>query len=129
MPVAKVDALPVINQAIIERLTARYSTQAAFADALGVRAQTVTKWVSGENTPPPARWPQIEALLGYSHGHFARLAGLVPTDGGADNRAEIGAIVEQIDGVIRGLEQLKSFVAGQATSGVAERRQRRRAPR
>jgi len=36
------------------------------ADAIGVHFSTVHRWFNGEDSPNPAMWPQLEALLGIS---------------------------------------------------------------
>lgn len=78
----RTDALPMVNAAIDRRLSELGQTQAELARTLDVRPQTVNKWLSGENTPPPARWPAIEAALRFEGGHLARVAGIVPDERG-----------------------------------------------
>lgn len=46
------------------------------ARALGVKPQSVTRWVSGETVPPPERWLAIEDALDLARFDLARAAGL-----------------------------------------------------
>lgn len=48
-------------------------SQTRLAAAVGVRPQTVNKWVKGENTPPVDRLPAIEKALGLDEGTLVRL--------------------------------------------------------
>lgn len=50
--------------------------QRRFADAMSVRPQTVSKWLSGENDIPQWRWLEVEDALGLAQLDLARAAGL-----------------------------------------------------
>ena len=63
----------VVNAVIAEAVKRPGWTQVRLAKALGVRPQTVNKWVSGENTPPHERWDEIETALGLTPRTFVRL--------------------------------------------------------
>lgn len=58
----------VIRDVIVKTLDEREWTQKELADRLGVRPQTVNKWVSGENSPPMERWTAIEDALEIDRG-------------------------------------------------------------
>lgn len=62
----------VVNDLIVAGVSRPGWTQKRLADALGIRPQTVNKWVKGENTPPPDRWPAIEEALEFDPGTFWR---------------------------------------------------------
>jgi transcriptional regulator with XRE-family HTH domain len=63
---------------VLEEALARPGwSQARLARELGLRPQTVNKWVSGENTPPIDRWAAIEAALGIERGTMMRRAGYI----------------------------------------------------
>ena len=60
-------------------------TQAQLADALGVKQQAVSKWLSGTTRPKPATLEQLGSMLGLDIGELFRLAGyleIVPTANG-----------------------------------------------
>lgn len=46
------------------------------AEAVGVKPQSVTRWVTGESAPPPERWLAIEDALDLPRFALARAAGL-----------------------------------------------------
>lgn len=102
-----------MNQLIAQRLTERgRGSQSALADALGVRAQTVSKWVSGDVTPEPGRWPAIEAALDLDEGSLraAHLAAITPhpADAGARIPLEVQVALQTLGAE---LVQLRAEVA------------------
>lgn len=46
--------------------------QTRLAETVGVRVQTVNKWVKGQTSPEPRWWPAIEAHFGWPNGHIRR---------------------------------------------------------
>lgn len=63
---------PSIGARISRARTDRGLTQAALAQRLGVRQQTVAAWESGDNTPPTERLADLAAALDVSVDHLVR---------------------------------------------------------
>lgn len=86
-------------------------TQARVAEALGLPAPTVNKWAKGYNIPEPARWAEVEQLLGLTEGSIAQAAGITqPRDGRTfDDLAalvqRLGDAVTRLEGRVRALER------------------------
>ncbi len=57
---------PHVNLAVRSAATAQGMKASDLAEALSVAASTVYRWFAGEDSPNPAMWPQLEALLGIS---------------------------------------------------------------
>ncbi len=57
---------PHVNLAVRSAATAQGMKASDLAEALSVAASTVYRWFAGEDSPNPAIWPQLEALLGIS---------------------------------------------------------------
>lgn len=87
-----VDDLPVLNAAIADRVKALSIQPKDLADRLDVRTQTVYKWLNGEITPPASRWRELEDVLSFGPGTFARLAGLLGDDT-EPNRDELDEVI------------------------------------
>lgn len=84
--------------AVLEEALARPGwSQARLARELGLRPQTINKWVSGENTPPIERWAPIEAALGIERGTIMRRAGyLVDDDTGDPVRVDYNSKIARL---------------------------------
>jgi AcrR family transcriptional regulator len=57
---------PHVNLAVRSTATERGMKASDVAEALGVAPSTVYRWFGGEDSPNPAIWPQLEALLDIS---------------------------------------------------------------
>jgi DNA-binding XRE family transcriptional regulator len=64
--------LHVVNELIAEAVARPGWSQARLAKALGLRPQTINKWVKGENTPRMETWASIEGALGFAPNTFWR---------------------------------------------------------
>lgn len=64
----------VVNEAIIEAVGRPGWNQARLAKALGVKPQTVNKWVKRQTKPEIGSWSKIEDALGLPQGTFWTLA-------------------------------------------------------
>lgn len=50
------------------------------ARAVGVSAETVSKWRRGKSSPGPDKYPAIEEFFGLPQGTLRSAAGMAPTD-------------------------------------------------
>lgn len=64
-------------------------SKSRLARAVGVQPQTVTKWVSGETSPPPERWLAIEDALELPRFTLAKAAGIY-------DALALGSVAEEI---------------------------------
>lgn len=98
----------MIQSAIAEAVKARgYGAQSALARCLGVRVQTVNKWVTGQTAPEPHRWSAIEECLELEPGTLAEAApDMLPAGSALAElaRSEAVMVVEaHLEGVVRDL--------------------------
>lgn len=71
----------MVTEAIAQALASRgRGAQQALADGLGVKAQTVSKWIQHQITPTMDRWPAIEELLDMEPGHLRKISGFGPSE-------------------------------------------------
>lgn len=99
---------------VIRQHTAARGEKTALAKALGVTAQTVTKWVQDETTPDPERWPAIERALGLAPATLSRAAGFAVTQSPRAFPDMRQVIRDQVVAVIDGLssdELMDAYVA------------------
>ena len=55
-------------------------TQKAFAERLGVRQQTVSRWEAGQALPPPSWLVQLEDEFALQRGTLLRMGGYLPDE-------------------------------------------------
>lgn len=91
-------------------------TQARLARDVGVREQTVNKWVQHQTCPEPEKWDAIERSLGLEHGRLAFEAGFAPAE-----PSDLGHRMDQIEAGLREVNRL----LGTLTELVAELRDTR----
>lgn len=71
--------------------------QSQLADLVGVTQQTISRWESGEVTPPPKRLGRIAEVLDMDMDRLLSYAGYLPSNGSLDDAQVIRLVDEQID--------------------------------
>jgi len=107
-----------VNEAIASACRRPGWSQARLAKVLGVRPQTVNKWVSGENTPPIERWNAIEDALGWEQGHLLRISGIVIKD--AHHGSNQPAALSGVD--LSSLDEVEQAILDAALDAIRARR-------
>lgn len=97
----------IITAAVDDR---GWGASSHLADAVGVRQPTVTKWMKGEVTPRPEKWPLIEMHLGLKRGVLKKA---FDTQRSKEDeiealRAEIKALHKRIDALVEANEVERS---------------------
>lgn len=64
--------------ALAEAMTARGVTQQQLADGVGVKQNTVSRWVHGEGVPEPAKVFEVERALEIAPGALSMHLGYLP---------------------------------------------------
>lgn len=65
----------MVTQLIKDGIDRRgHGSQTRLAEAVGVRVQTVNKWVKGQTVPDPDRWADIDRFFGWDEGSLALAA-------------------------------------------------------
>jgi transcriptional regulator with XRE-family HTH domain len=70
--------LRTFHEALAETMTARGMTQQQLADAVGVKQNTVSRWVNGDATPEPATVFEVESALKAEPGALSQHLGYIP---------------------------------------------------
>lgn len=80
-------------------------TQTALAEEVGVKVQTVNKWLKGEIQPKSFRWSRIEDACGWNRGTIATAKGFTPPHPDVDIAA-LAAEVQRQGAAISRIEAL-----------------------
>lgn len=107
--------------ALSAELAARGVTQSALADAVGMKQNTVSRWVGGDFAPPPETVFAIEEALDVEPGALSQFLGFLPMGEGETPitiTAAVGAAPELEDWQREALLAVyRTFVRKRAMSG------------
>lgn len=110
----------VLTQIIADR-TRNRGAQTALAHQLGVKVQTVNKWVKGQTTPDPSRWPDIETALGLPDGHLATAVGLDTAPSAVDRLDRLEARVDRLETLLVARDSDLVLAAGGGDTAAVKR--------